>query len=537
MAKRLTDKERKKILADYIQCQNYREVGRKHKIADITVKRIVGREPDTLQKVAQKAEENTHDTLTYIQQQHEQKRRIASKLLTAIETKAETTDMFTNIRDLTTAYGIIIDKELKFAEIQAAQHKGENQYYIDLPARTIGKAYADINRDIDARRHRFYDFKGGRGSLKSSYCGLKIIDLMMKNENFCGLAVRQIKDTLKDSVYAQIVWAIDELCLNEYFHCTKNPMEIRRKDTGQIIYFRGGDEPGKIKSIRPPNGMHIGVAWFEECDQIHGEEAMRNILQSIMRGSDDITVFRSYNTPISQKHFINEDARKNRPNRLIHHSHYNDAPQEWLGESFYELAEELKASNPKAYAHEYDGEATGTGLNVFENITLRPITDKELETFDRIYYGLDFGYFPDAAHFGEMYFNSHQRKLYIYREIRKLKMRNEDLAKELDAWRTVKITADSAESKSIADFQAWGFQMYGAIKGPGSIEYGIKWLQSLNEIIIDPSRCPYTADEFTTYEYLKDKEGQPITGYPDENNHSIDMVRYALEEVWRRRGQ
>ena len=90
--------------------------------------------------------------------------------------------------------------------------------------------------------------------------------------------------------------------------------------------------------------------------------------------------------------------------------------------------------------------------------------------------------------------------------------------------------------KSINDFKAFGFDMRPAIKGPNSVHEGIKWLAGLTKIVIDPVRCPKTASEFLNYEFEKDKEGNPITGYPDKDNHSIDAVRYAMEVVWRRRG-
>ena len=89
----------------------------------------------------------------------------------------------------------------------------------------------------------------------------------------------------------------------------------------------------------------------------------------------------------------------------------------------------------------------------------------------------------------------------------------------------------------MGDYRAFGALCHGAIKGPDSINYGIKWLQSLNSIVIDPQRCPATAQEFKNYEYERTKQGEIISGYPDENNHSIDSVRYAMERVWRRKGQ
>ena len=413
----------------------------------------------------------------------------------------------------------------------------ESAAYKGLPARVLGREWVDINRDIDERRHRKYDFKGGRGSLKSSFCGLKLIDLIMTNPNFCGLAIRQLKDNLKDSVYSQVTWAIDELGLSSEFKCTTSPMQIKRNRTGQIIYFRGMDDPMKLKSIKTPRGTHIGVVWLEEADQLHGSETMRSILQSAMRGGDDCTVFRSYNTPRSQMHFINVEERQDDPKRLIHHSHFLNAPREWLGEAFYELAAHTKKVNRTAYKHEYDGLAVGNGANVFENVKSRSITDKEIATFDRCYYGLDWGWFPDPNHFVEMYFNAARQKLYIFGEIRRHKTSNEDMAALLEPWKGCRITADSAEPKSIDDFRSYGFDMRGAIKGPGSVEYSMKWLASLSEIIIDPDRCPHTHEEFITYELERDKDGNIVTGYPDRDNHAIDSVRYGLEEIWKRRGK
>lgn len=102
----------------------------------------------------------------------------------------------------------------------------------------------------------------------------------------------------------------------------------------------------------------------------------------------------------------------------------------------------------------------------------------------------------------------------------------------------VRITADSAEPKSIADFRSWGWNMRGAIKGRGSLEAGFKWLQQLKKIIIDPVTAPKSADEFALYEYEIDKKtGDILTGYPQgQPDHTLAAVRYALEEVWTRKG-
>jgi PBSX family phage terminase large subunit len=314
-------------------------------------------------------------------------------------------------------------------------------------------------------------------------------------------------------------------------------MEIKRISTGQVIYFRGGDEPNKIKSLKPPKDMHIAVVWIEEADQISGTSAMRNIKQSAFRGGDEGILFLSYNVPISQQHYMNVADRKPNSRRLLHHSHFKNAPRKWLGEAFWDEAAALLEENERAYKHEYDGEATGTGASIFENIIQREITDKEIEQFDRIYYGIDWGYYPDPFHFSEMYFDMARRTLYIYNEVRLWKSGNDNSAKEIEEYKGCKITADNAEPKSIGDFRDWGFDIRAAEKGQGSVAYSMKWLQGLKAIIIDPVRCPFTVEEFVSYEHERNKDDEIISGYPDKDNHAIDSVRYAMNEMWKKRGK
>ena len=140
-----------------------------------------------------------------------------------------------------------------------------------------------------------------------------------------------------------------------------------------------------------------------------------------------------------------------------------------------------------------------------------------------------------------MHFDNKKLDLYIFAEYNTLKKRNQDVFEELyDELKLVdrkeQVIADSAEEKSIADFKAYGAFIRGADKGPESVRYGIKWLQGLNHIYIDRRKCPYTWQEFSTYEYEQDKDGNFISAYPDENNHSIDCVRYALQRYWARKG-
>lgn len=415
-----------------------------------------------------------------------------------------------------------------------------------IPAKDMCKSFVDINRMIDDREYREFYLEGGRGSTKSSFVGEKVIELLDNNPNICALVLRKVKDTLKDSVYAQLEWAIDKLDetypgLKNDYKLTKSPLEITKISTGQKIYFRGADDYGKIKSLKTPTNMYVGVLWYEEFDQFAGMNEVRKINQSVIRGGNDFIQFYTYNTPASSQHFVNKEKLIPKQDRLVHLSDYRAVPKKWLGQPFVDDAEFLKSVNEKLYENEYLGLMTGVGGNVFENLELREITDKEIENFDYTYQGMDFGWFPDPLAWTKCCYNPSQRTLYIFDEFVVNKMSNQD------AWNYLKenkgvtendmIIADSSEPKSIGDFRMYGSSMRGAEKGAGSVDYSMKWLSALAKIVIDPKRCPVSVEEFSTYEYQKDKDDNYISGYVDANNHCIDSIRYATNDIWRKRGQ
>ena len=403
----------------------------------------------------------------------------------------------------------------------------------------IGKAFYEPAGHVFAHNYTHYDISGGRGSLKSSTVSELIPILLMQNPNTHALVLRKVGNTLRDSVYAQYMWALEKLGVAEYWEAKKTPMELIFKPTGQKIMFRGADDPMKIKSIKVPFG-YIAVTHFEEKDQFAGRAEIRNILQSTMRGGSVFWNFESYNPPISRDNWANRDSMEQRPDRLCHKSTYLDVQNvDWLGEQFLTEAEILRETNERAYEHEYLGVPVGTGGNVFDNLDIRAISDEEIASFDKIYNGVDWGYFPDPWAFNRMHYDAARRTLFLFMELEANKKGNADTAQMLFAAGISHediITADSAEPKSVGDYQKFGLRTFSAQKGPGSVEYSMKWLQSLNKIVIDPIRCPKTAAEFNEYEYERTKDGEIISGYPDRDNHHIDAVRYATERVWRKRG-
>ena len=396
----------------------------------------------------------------------------------------------------------------------------------------IAPQFYDIHWDILEGKHTHYKLYGGRGSTKSSFISIEIIMGMMQDPDANAACFRKVGNTLQESVYEQLLWAIDALGVSHLWHPSLSPLRITYLPTGQRIVFRGCDDPNKSKSIKLRRG-YFKYIWYEERAEFEGDEDERKINQSLMRGGDHYVVFYSWNPPKSLNSWVNQDVIEIRDDTLCNHSTYLTVPKEWLGEQFYIEANELKKRKPMAYRHEYLGEAIGTGGKVFDNVILREISAEEIAIFDKIKQGLDFGFAADPLAFVRTHYNRKQHKLYIFREIYQVNLKNREAVAKIKKINPENklITADSEEPRSIATFNEMGLRLIGAKKGPGSVDFGMDFLSNeLDEIIIDPVTCPNTAREFSTYELERDKNGNFKGGYPDKNNHTIDACRYALED-------
>lgn len=141
----------------------------------------------------------------------------------------------------------------------------------------------------------------------------------------------------------------------------------------------------------------------------------------------------------------------------------------------------------------------------------------------------------DPASWCKLYI--HNNKMYVIDEVYEPGLSNKQLYNKIllrDKDIIGKpITCDSAEPKSISELKSLGLYVQKAKKGPDSREFTYKYLQSLDEIIIDKNRTPNAAKEFIGYEYARNKDGQFISKYPDGNDHFLDSCRYATESLAR----
>ena len=111
-----------------------------------------------------------------------------------------------------------------------------------------------VHQAIKEHKYTHYWESGGRGSTKSSFCGIEVVVLLLRNRECNAVVLRKVAVTLRDSVYAQIQWAINILGLDSQFIQKTSPLRMIYKPTGQQIVFLGVDKKEKIKSIKPRAG-------------------------------------------------------------------------------------------------------------------------------------------------------------------------------------------------------------------------------------------------------------------------------------------
>ncbi len=413
----------------------------------------------------------------------------------------------------------------------------------------IAPVYGPLHEDIVAGDHTVYNLPGGRGSCKSSFVSLEIVNGIMQDPTGHSNAIvfRLVAGTMRESVFAQISWAIDTLEVNHLWKGRVSPMGWEYVPTGAQIIFRGLDDAMKLKSIKPRKGTFRFV-WFEEFAELPGPNFLRNVMQSVQRGGDSFTVFRSFNPPMSANNWANVYIQEPDERAVTLATDYTMIPRSWLGEAFIYEAERLRDLNPTAYEHEYLGKPTGTGGEVFLHLEIREITDQEIKNMGYVYYGLDFGFAVDPVCFMRVAYDNKKDTIFFLDEIYKRGMSNRSIAGAIKekgydrseevyvshfGWeppqkRRNTIICDCAEPKSIADLQQEGLMAIACHKEPGCVEYRIKWLQH-RRIVIDPKRTPNAYREFVNYSYEMDKDGNFISRLPDKENHSIDAVAYALD--------
>lgn len=416
-----------------------------------------------------------------------------------------------------------------------------NEYGLNICLENmVSKSFVNIINPILNMEFDEVILTGGRGSTKSSFYSLlteygKLEDYYTRGLVTHTAVIRKVANTLRNTVYNQFKWAINELGIDRYYKHLVSPLDITNTTTGQKIVFFGCDDPIKIKSTKMATGFFKYII-FEEFDQFSSMREVRNVIQSLARGKECI-VFFVFNPPPEIEHWANVEADTTKEGRLRHHSTYEDVPFDWLGKKFFQEAEYLKSTNFIAYQNEYLGIATGVGGQILKNVYDTPFSDDLVLEFDHVRQGLDFGFGLHPLAWVKLNYKS--VKINIFDQIFGSGIKNAMLADEINTRSNFGcITrADSEEPRAIHALRdTYGVDIIAAKKGPDSVHYGIKWLQDLERINIDKKRCPDVYRQFKFYAYPKDKNGNYIKDYPDIEDDCIDATRYALYDIILKKG-
>lgn len=404
-----------------------------------------------------------------------------------------------------------------------------NDVVVDLP-KMVGGGYGKFWRS----KNFYRVVKGSRGSKKSKTTALNFITRLLKYPWANLLVVRRYSNTNKQSTYTDFKWACNQLKVAHLFKFNESLPEITVKKTGQKILFRGLDDPLKITSITVDVGI-LSWLWVEEAYQIESEDKFSTVVESIRGSVSDPTFFKQITltfNPWNERHwlkrvFFDEETRRSDTLALTTTYRCN----EWLDEIDRQRYEDLYVTNPRRARIVCDGEwGVAEGL-VFENTRVEEFDiQKTVQRVKETTAGMDFGFTQDPTTLICVAVDFENKRLYLYNEHYQKAMLTDDIVKMLKdkGMQRSYISADSAEKRLIAEIRSKGIDgIVPSLKGKGSIMQGIQFMQGF-EIIIHPS-CEHTIEEFNTYTFKQDKEGNWLNEPIDANNHIIDAVRYSLE--------
>ncbi len=403
---------------------------------------------------------------------------------------------------------------------------------IRLPE-VVGKGYGSFWRF----KGRYRVCKGSRASKKSKTTALCFITSIMQYKEANLLVVRKVFRTLKDSCFTELKWAIHRLGVDEHWEIKESPLEMTYKPTGQKIYFRGLDDPMKVTSITVEHG-YLCWMWIEEAYEVM-KEADFDMLDESIRGAipAGVDLFKQITltfNPWNEHHWIKKRFFDAAPSNDILAMTTNYMCNEWLDEADKKLFETMKTNNPRRYRVAGLGEWGIVDGLVFENWEEAAFDLEDIKKISGIQsaYGLDFGYTNDPTALWCGMVDLTGKVIYVFDEMYQHGMSNEAIAQKVTAmgYAKEKITADSAEPKSIARLKELGLIHIGAAeKGKDSVNAGIDFIQDF-KIIIHP-RCVNFLTEISNYTWDEDRFGNKINRPIDDFNHLMDAMRYALEKM------
>lgn len=403
------------------------------------------------------------------------------------------------------------------------------------------KLNISLKKVVGKKYNRFWHFKGryrivkgSRASKKSKTAALWYITNMMKYPDANTLVIRKTFRTLKDSCFTELKWAINRLCVQDFWKITESPLEMTYLPTGQKIYFRGLDDPLKVTSITVEVG-NLCWMWIEEAYEIMKESDF-DMLDESIRGEVPEGLFKQITmtfNPWNEHHWIKKRFFDVPPDPDILALTTNYLCNEWLDAADRKVFETMKKNNPRRYRVAGLGDWGIVEGLIFENWEEKAFSLEEIRQTKGIKsaFGLDFGYTNDPSALWCGMVDLNNKVIYVFDEMYQEGMSNEAIYEEITkmGYRKERIRADSAEPKSIDRLRTLGLvNIRAARKGKDSVNNGIDFIQDF-KIVIHP-KCVNFLTEISNYTWDTDKFGKKVNKPIDDFNHLMDAMRYALEE-------
>ena len=383
-------------------------------------------------------------------------------------------------------------------------------------------------------------YYGGSSSGKSYFLAQKI---MLDNFNGVNwLCCRNVAKTIRHSTFNEVSKAISTMGFTSFYSINKSDMVITCKLNGKQILFVGLDDPEKVKSITPANGV-LERVFIEEATEVQYDAYKQ--LTKRLRGKTEHkkNIILAFN-PILKTHWIYSEffslwedgkncfqslnygattKRKGYGLSILKTTYLDNI---FLTEDDRLLLE--NESDPYYYNVYSLGNWGMLGHLIFKNWRVEDLSE-QLQKFDHIYCGMDFGYAADPNALIKIHLDKKHKRIYILDEWYQAGMSDDELVRvSKEFFGTQYVTCDSAEPKTIDYLALHNVNAIPAAKGADSINRGIRYLQGF-EIIIDV-RCQHFKNEIEQYHWKEDKDGNAMAKAADEKNHLMDALRYAVED-------
>lgn len=339
------------------------------------------------------------------------------------------------------------------------------------------------------------------------------------------LWLRKVKDTIRESIFAQIVEIISLWWLTDQFTITTSPLYIKNNLTGSDFIFRGMDDPEKIKSV-----VNVTRVWAEEATEFTKKDFDQIDLR--LRWKKDLQIVLTYN-PVDKDHWLNTDfwARGENADTTLIHTTYKD--NKWAWEQYEKVMARLKEQDPNMYKIY----ALGEWWNLVEWLIFTfELIDEVPEGAKLLWHGQDFGYTNDPSALVSVY--QWNEGIILDERIYLTGLTNSDLVaqyKTKGIWTSDLIVADSSEPKSIEEIYRMGYNIQPVEKWPDSINFGIQTMKQQKLYVTKNSMN--LIKELKNYCWAKDKNGLPVNKPIDLFNHLIDAARYFIMKHFKRLNQ